>query len=439
MNLQINEHTTIFTDSQYCCSGFAAGLAKQQATFNDDLWARFFTQIQRHEHRVTLIKVKSHLDLHDATAGAILLKDLVGNAMADQAAKLAAADFAVPAKVATKVRGEQEGSLKVLRHLVAANLENLKQLSDLGLREPLHRARRESGPARDPPVASSRGHKIRRISANRWKCTLCLSTRNSAKAHRWPRRCSAVFKDSAAATRLTSPPVADHIFYQSVETSQQVPADRSGKPGAAYPASTTARGLKPLDDSEAEDMDLQEHFSPQLEPPDEQMPEELSTAGQMLSQPSAATVQQTADQVHIPPIPAQPASWWDRIGDLITADELKVGGMLLHPSHRVAHFGNEQHRLIFCLQCGGMTSGMRSELLTQVCRRHPGATRCRQLRRMCLQGKWPEAHQHRWGRAELSAAIRFAPAGQCYRIAPAQTTIGIAATPTVPETASPRL
>ena len=127
---------------------------------------------------------------------------------------------------------------------------------------------------------------------------------------------------------------------------------------------------------------------------------------------------------------ADTVGWWHRTGQLIDAAELRVGGATLHPSHRIAHFGNNQHRLVFCLQCGGLTTGTRSELLAEHCRRRLGATRARQLRRMCLQGRWPTAAQQQsCGRADLSTAIRFIPVGSSFRIAQASGAMGLAAEP----------
>ena len=61
------ECTIIYTDSQYCIDGYTAGADQQSATFNDDLWMRFFGQVSRHGRRLALIKVKSHMEVADAT------------------------------------------------------------------------------------------------------------------------------------------------------------------------------------------------------------------------------------------------------------------------------------------------------------------------------------------------------------------------------------
>ena len=411
---QKGEFTTIVTDSQYCIDGDTAGQAKQSSTWNDDLWNRYFKQLERHEHRVVLVKVKSHMDIYDAMQGSILLEDLVGNAMADEGAKKAAAAAELHEKIASKVRGEQSGARKILRHLVTANLEYLRLLEAKGHRDPNQKLPQAPLQRRPPSTASSRGHKLQKVGPDRWKCMYCLSMRNSTRAHRWPSQCPQTFRLIPAASEPVAQSSAEFAQFcgeacgqsESTQSAQgSVPAGGAGsvlqQPGAQRCT---------LDDSEAE------------EPPQEELvlqryedPVDLRVVEECPAPPAPV----------LPAPPAQSVSWWSRLGELVAHSELRIGGAELHHSHRLAHFGNARHRLVFCLQCGGMTSGASSELLAASCRRSAGATRARQLRRMCLQGIWPEASQEAsFGRAELSAAITFHPEGPLLRIAAAGPAAG---------------
>ena len=186
--------TTIATDSKYCINGFRAGQHKQRATFNDDLWELFFLQVTRLQGQVKLVKVKSHLKLLDAVQGHILLKDLAGNALADQLAKQAAEQAAIPEKVAESVEIGKAQAFNMLNHLVVANLEYVRQLEAAGFRDP-HRHPKEHKPkqkrSRTPTI---RGHIVKAITKGRWRCTQRLSVRTSLLAHRWPPRCSGVVR-----------------------------------------------------------------------------------------------------------------------------------------------------------------------------------------------------------------------------------------------------
>ena len=127
--------TTVITDSQYCIDGYRSGEAAQQAAFNDDLWHLFFEQVRRLDGLVHLVKVKSHLEVRDAVLGHILLRDLAGNAMADSIARIAADAAQLDPKLTEGISNKVGHSIKVMKHLIAANLENLWQLEAKGLRD----------------------------------------------------------------------------------------------------------------------------------------------------------------------------------------------------------------------------------------------------------------------------------------------------------------
>lgn len=229
----------------------------------------------------------------------------------------------------------------------------------------------------------------------------CLSTRASASAHRWPRRCSQIFRPA--------PPEDLAPDLQSASAELSLRADSGHNESAlTAPWSAEAGGAElpqqprhnPLDDSEPEEPLDEEPQPLQEEPPQKDVP------------PAEA---------HPPPpppqLPVQVLSWWHRVGEFIPPSELQVGGAVLHHTHRLANFGNSRHRLVICLQCGGTTSGARSPLLAIACRRSIGDTRMRHLSRICLQGIWPQpSQQTEFGRGELSGAIRFQPVGSLLRI-----------------------
>ena len=101
-------------------------------------------------------------------------------------------------------------------------------------------------------------------------------------------------------------------------------------------------------------------------------------------------------------------SWWQCIGETITNDAITVGGAIIHHTHTLVHFGNVLHRVVLCAQCGGMTHGAFSPLLSVPCRRHAGDTRQRQVSRVMLRQLWPTgALQQQYGTGTLSNTIRF--------------------------------
>ena len=100
------------------------------------------------------------------------------------------------------------------------------------------------------------------------------------------------------------------------------------------------------------------------------------------------------------------------MGEVVDTGTLKVGGATLHPSHKVAHFGNAQHRLVFFADCGDATAGAFSPLLAVPCRNEVSETRQRQLACMLPKGLWPtgEMQTSQW-RADVSSIIGFPPRG----------------------------
>ena len=154
--------TTIYTDSAYCVKGHRQGALKQKGSFNDDLWQLYFEQVERLQSQVVLVKVKAHLKLDDASVGLVLLPQLAGNAFADELAKIAASSAAIPAKVAESVRIAKVQNLKIMQHLMNANLEMVRLLELKGFRDTDKKKPKQVRQPRSSTPAA-RGHQPRRI------------------------------------------------------------------------------------------------------------------------------------------------------------------------------------------------------------------------------------------------------------------------------------
>ena len=247
------------------------------------------------------------------------------------------------------------------------------------------------------------------------------SLRLAPRAHRWPKNCSAIFQGTSATAIAASPSQQP----ASQQDSVFVAADWSGRPGSAADPQPVA-SVHLLDNPEADDMlDEEPDLHAQADPPPDH-PEDME-GGPVASPPDDTAADHSLAQIAAPSPPdtLPPAqNWWQRIGQRIDPESLQVGGASIHHSHRLCTFGNHLHRLVFCLQCGGTTSGGTSDLLAGVCRRHLGATRARQIRSMMLRHRWPAAHQQGWGRADLSGAIRFRPEGNQLLILSATGCVG---------------
>ena len=378
--------TTVVTDSLYCVRGWMAGRACQMATFNDDLWHLFFQQVERLDGQLQLIKVKSHLTLAHAARGAILLHDLTGNTLADLLAKQAAARAAVPEKIAASVAIGKAQAAKILRHLVQANLTMVRLLEEEGHRKPQMKA---PPPKQRYNHPRSRGHLPRATGKHRWQCSRCLAIRSSLAAHRWPARCTGAVavRESGRIDVGQSQPSGEQVCEQVDVVHCAVPQ----LPPAADLDDDQRDPFDDLDDSlrvqDAEMLELEVHHdeaAPTVAPP--AVPQALRAP-----QPQVA-----------------PGSWWDRIGEVLPLDELRLGGAVIHHSHILCSFGNSSWRIAFCTQCAASTQGGRSLLLAEGCTKSGGATKMRMAQRM-LDGNWPEGRLECHGRGTLCPPIRFLP------------------------------
>ena len=360
--------TTIVTDSQYCVNGFAAGRKAQEIAWNDDLWSDFFDEVDRHGGKVFLRKVASHLELRDVVQGVILLVDLAGNALADSAAGACADRMALLDQQVESVQAHKGKTLKVLRHVVAANLANVRLLAELPEEED------HASPGKPEPKkktsAKDRGHDLVRVGC-RWQCRLCLLCRASTRGAAWPMLCRGHPKapwQSHWRQRRRSAAVQD---------------------GPAPPLASR-RGA--LDDADGED------------------PMEVL---EMLHAADGGIEAEAAPLA----VPAGPrplvVQWmWGQLPESMSleAEHLRVGNTLVHASHVLATFGNEGHCIVLCGHCMGLTSGAFSPLLSGVCRRRMGSTRSEQLTRMLRRSLWPHGQQQRnYGQGSLSEPFVFAP------------------------------
>ena len=170
--------------------------------------------------------------------------------------------------------------------------------------------------------------------------------------------------------------------------------------------------INTMDEADAEDP-FQEYFQvdegeARMLPPEadlEAQEEQLQPAQQPDSQPPPPVDANAIDDM-------QRHSWWQRVGDVVREQDLKIGGAAIHPSHLVAAFCGAAHSIVFCASCGGTTQGAHSPLLADACRKSAKGTRQRQLNRMLLQHQWPtgEMQQH-FGPGTLMQPIQFADAG----------------------------
>ena len=375
--------TTVVTDSQYCVRGWKAGQQAQMGAFNDDLWQRFFDQVERLGGEVQLVKVKSHLTLEHAVSGMILLQDLTGNTMADLLAKKAAAEAGVNEKTVESVKIGRAQQTNIIKHLVKANLTMVQLLEQQGFRQPHYRP----PPQRRFRHPGVRGHLVKPTRNGKWKCSRCLSTRTSLAAYRWPKACSAV-----AAVQEVFPPCRS-------QPSGEQEQEREREPDNSELLQFDNPELDPFLDL---DIELQEEDPADLPPP-ELLEDPESHAPAVVPPAPASTALQ----------PSEPSSWWNRVGDIINPEHLKIGGAIVHSSHVLRIFGNGQCRIVFCQHCGGSTRGGYSPTLAGECR--PGSASSMRLTNRMLAGKWPmEGMNVELGKPEqVLPAIRFqqVPAG----------------------------
>ena len=179
-----------------------------------------------------------------------------------------------------------------------------------------------------------------------------------------------------------------------------------------------AEAIDPFDDlMRMQDAEHAEELPPEpFDPPDDLLPDVLG------EQPGM-------DDTSHPPPPAQQLlpqsvaccpSWWDRMGEVVTAEELRVGGAVIHSSRCIASFGNNRCKLEFCANCGGTTQGSHSPLLAAICCKGSSSTRQRQAQRMLQRQLWPTgAMDATVGRAQLSPPLRYRPCQGGYIIAAA--------------------
>ena len=390
--------TTIITDSQYCMDGYRAGEAAQQAAFNDDLWHLFFRQVRRLDGLVHLVKVKSHMEVRDAVLGHILLRDMVGNAMADSIARIAADAAQLDPKLTEGISNKVAHSIKVMKHLISANLENLRQLEAKGLRN--QQGQDTPKPSAVAGATRSRGHQLVNIGLSLWRCRHCLSIRKSRVAFRWPKQCSGIFKHTDSALH---PPIAF----------RSAPADGFGANPAVEP--TNAARIPSLDEAEADPLqhlesDVESHGEPPVEHEDFELHAELDQPAPERADPAPGLVLPGSGSS------TTSASWWSKVGEQVAISELKIGGATIHHSHWVGWFGNSTLRVVFCARCGGTTSGSHSPLLAVPCRQQANPTRARQLVRMMRRGLWPSPSMQAHGRGVVSPVISFQPTSSTHAL-----------------------
>ena len=391
-----NVATIIYTDSAYCVRGFQVGRQAKKGSANDDLWTLFFLEVQRHQAeggKVKLVKVPSHRDLQDAAEGNILLEDLIGNALADAIAGLAASEAQLPVKMVEAVSIGKGRVINILKHLVAANLANVKLLDGLpqqaGEEAPPQPPRNPVGRAkRGPTSAEARGHRIWRIHG-RWRCSSCLLSRKSSRGAAWPKLCQ---------QKASAPPWAGTWASGSRGVKRQLdtaapPALPEVPNGPAQPEAPAA-----FDDPDAED-------------PFAMLGDDgYDSASELFPfEPAPAAPEQAV----LEPLLAGGQRWqWGRLPATLALRQgmLPVGGALVHHTHMLICFGNNMFSFVLCCSCGGLTTGSKSSLLAEPCRRQCRATRQAQINRVLVKGEWPKpAWLLAYGPGEASPQFTFNP------------------------------
>eukprot|EP00972_Heterocapsa_arctica_P098096 14473142-Heterocapsa_arctica.AAC.1 len=178
---------------------------------NGDLWGMLHEQLSRHGGRVVAVKVAAHRTLADVRCGAVLLKEYLGNLVADRMAH----QFTEPAQVSSAVEKAQAFRhaviAKVLNHITTAMI----CVVQLGVRASSGRRRRDpddpcdgdgvrvrQGKAgrrsRVPKLVSSgwgvhtlsNGHSIQASGSGTWGCMHCQLHRRSCKPKVWKLECT---------------------------------------------------------------------------------------------------------------------------------------------------------------------------------------------------------------------------------------------------------
>jgi len=159
----------IFTDSKIAVDGFKGGPNANPASAMAGLWSRFWASLKDGSE---LVWVPSHKSEADVTSGVLPLHALVGNAMADEVATVAAAQCALPQADADRYELWKARTIAVQKRLVEIALDTFSFTRRDGEEQ-------EALPRPPPklPVAAAALRSEHRIAIQRGvhRCLVCLA------------------------------------------------------------------------------------------------------------------------------------------------------------------------------------------------------------------------------------------------------------------------
>jgi len=348
--------TTVYTDSAYVCKGMRLPSRALLLGANGDLWSLLNDQLARHGGRVVSVKVAAHHTLADVRCGAVLIKEYLGNLVADRMAF----QFTEPAQVGADVESAQSFRhaviAKVLRHITTAMICVVEMSSssraarrrrghhDDHAGDQVHVRQAIDRRSRVPKLVSSEwgvvslsnGHSIQEVSVGTWGCLHCRYRRRSCDPKVWRRECA-----------------------QFV-----VPAPIPGQP----PSDLAAQVDRPP--SRPHELDVPEHDldnAIDMEQSDNEhapLPAEGPASAQECSSQGCPSVAVPAGPVS-PCVAAEACDPRRRSGRLLVVDgRICIGSTSVHATHSLRFNG----AYFWCERCAAFTTGAVARLLKVECR-----------------------------------------------------------------------
>ena len=157
---------------------------------NQDLWHQFWQAIDEHDGDVKIRCTKSHTSGDDVLAGITNVQDHTGNEAADALAGIGAEMHCLSTEHVSEVQKIDEQALKVLKRLVAINIEAVNAAKALGpdLSPPKQPKGERLGRCPLGVLVQRSTHKLQSSRSGRWLCTKCGAGRNWIKLACWLRR-----------------------------------------------------------------------------------------------------------------------------------------------------------------------------------------------------------------------------------------------------------
>ena len=121
------EHLTIYVDPKWIVQGYIKGPRASKGKQNGDLWDQFWKAIRERggSQKVSIRKVDAHKTVENVQKGEISFQDLMGNALADKGARLAADLSEVDSKFVDQVHQVDARTWIVQKRIVQAFRDKL--------------------------------------------------------------------------------------------------------------------------------------------------------------------------------------------------------------------------------------------------------------------------------------------------------------------------